>query len=313
MSRYPSDGAEAARRLFRRWLGARFARAVSLGDWQSDEHLGGGRLEIGRRWTVGLTVVNTLAVDASLPWEAARGAIEQRFDAAGLSVALFAPRGATLPAQDPGLAELLHSTQQRIAIPDGRFEVRRPVRLFLRRTSPDGAVVTVLGGLAGLWAQFTNRVPGTFQLNSAELLRLPSDRGERDELFQRIVLAAGQPDVDESVVVSATDAWTAVDLEEGGSAVLGTPRPENEEWSASLRRNLRRLLQRANGERQSGCDATALAILGAATYAEDERLSWSLRGMDPTLYAGYDFVVVVADGVTRAVLEPPPGSLPWDP
>ena len=312
MPRYPSDGAEAGRRLFRRWLGARFARAVSLGDWQSDEHLGGGRLEIGRRWTVGLTVANTLAADADLPWEAARAAIEERLDAAGLSLTIFAPRGASLPGREPGLSELLRSAQERVAIPDGRLEIRRPVRLSLRRTAPDGSVVTVLGGLAGHWAQFTNRVPGTFQLNSSELLRLPSDRGERDELFQRIVLAAGQPDVDGSLVVPATDAWTAVDLEEGGSAVLGTPRPENDEWSASLRRNLRRLLQRANGERQPGCDATALVILGAATYAEDERLSWSLRGMDPALYAGYDFVAVIADGLTRPVLEPPPRSLPWD-
>lgn len=312
MTHYPSDGAEAGWRLFRRWLGARFARAVAFGDWQSDEHIGRGHLEVGRRWSVAVTVANTLAADADVEWEASRAAIEQRLDAAGHSLALFVPRGAILPGQEPGLSELALAAERPVSTPDGRLEFHRPVGIFLRRAAREGSVVTVVGGLAGQWARFTNRVPGTFQLHAGGLFRLPSDPTERDDLFERIVLAANQPEVDAPLTVPATDAWTAVDLETGGSSILGTPRPENDEWSASLRRNLRRLLVRANENRNTGCDAAALVVLGAATYAEDERLSWVLRGMDPALYAGYDILAVIADGVVKAILEPAPGTLPWD-
>ncbi len=53
-------------------------------------------------------------------------------------------------------------------------------------------------------------------------------------------------------------------------------------------------------------------MLGAATYAEEEKLSLSLRGMDPTLYAAYDILAVVADGVIKTILQPRRQTLPWD-
>jgi len=34
--------------------------------------------------------------------------------------------------------------------------------------------------------------------------------------------------------------------------------------------------------------------------------------MDPTLYAGYDLIVTVTDGLVRPLLEPAAGTLPWD-
>ena len=57
---------------------------------------------------------------------------------------------------------------------------------------------------------------------------------------------------------------------------------------------------------------TALVVLGASTYAQEEKLSWALRGMDPALYAGYDILVVVADGVLKTILQPQRQTLPWD-
>ena len=91
--------------------------------------------------------------------------------------------------------------------------------------------------------------------------------------------------------------------------MLGTPAPENEEWSASLRRNLRRQLKEAEPHFRAPADARALVVLGAATYAEEEKLSWALRGMDPSLYAAYDILVVIADGVVKTVLQPQRQSL----
>lgn len=309
---YPADPAEAGLRLFLGWFGPHYARSTSVTKAESNGSLLTGEVSVGRQWNLAVTVLNTLAPDATLPWEAARAAVEQRLDLEGRSIALWAPRGAGLPMVEPGLSQFMHSLSEAKSLADGRLEVRRPVTLYLRRAGTTGSVVTVLGGLSAHWAQFTNRVPGTFMLNSAELLRLPASQEERDELAERVVLAAGQPDVDENQTIRAVDAWTANDLGTGHSCVLGTPAPENEEWSSSLRRNLRRLFKEAAPHLQTPADARALIVVGAATYADEEKLSWALRGMDPTQYASYDILAVVADGLIKTILQPQRQTLPWD-
>ncbi|MGE3073712.1 MAG: hypothetical protein AB7N24_06435 [Dehalococcoidia bacterium] len=309
---YPADAAEAGLRFFLGWFGPHYARSTALSSAESDGALLTAEVSVGRKWTMSVAVLNTLAADVSLEWEAARSAIERRLDTEGQSLALWAPRGAKLPSQEPALSQLVLSIAEARTIEDGRKEVRRPVSLYLRRVGTTGSVITILGGLAGHWAQFTNRVPGTYQLNSAELLRLPASQEERDQLAERIVNEAAQPEIDESQVVPAVDAWTANDLGSGQSCVLGTPAAEDEAWSASLRRNLRKLLKQAEPNLRKPADARALVVLGAATYADEEKLSWSLRGMDPTLYAGYDILAVVADGVLKTVLQPQRQTLPWD-
>src|SRR5262249_38541092 len=133
-------------------------------------------------------------------------------------------------------------------------------------------------------------------------------------LAERVVMAAGQPDVDEGLVVGAEDAWTANDApSDPGSCVIGSPALENDDHSAQLRRHLRQLLRGAAGSRPTeGRAARALVGLGAATYASEEKLSWALKGMDPTLYAGNDIIAVIADGLVKVLIEPPRGTLPWD-
>lgn len=309
---YPAEPADAGLRIFLQWFGKRYARSTRPHELDSADGVTRGAVTVGRRWELGFALVNTLAPDATVEFEAARAAIEQRLDEAGRSIALWVPRGAPLPSGDEPMAELLQSVQQAQPLEDGRLEVRRPVETFLRRTSTTGSVVTILGGLQPHWAQFTNRVPGSFQLNSMQLFRLPASEEERDELAEQIVLAAQQPDIDEGTVVPASDVWTANDLEEGGSCVLGTPQPENDEHSASLRRNLRRQLKHVSPVVAGDTAARALVLLGASTYAQEEKLSWAIRGMDPTLYSGFDIIAVVADGLVMPLLEPPPGALPWD-
>jgi hypothetical protein len=75
---------------------------------------------------------------------------------------------------------------------------------------------------------------------------------------------------------------------------------------------MRRLLKRADALRTGSPAARALVVMGATTYAEEEKLSWALRGMDPTLYSGYDILAVLADGMLKPLLEPARQTLPWD-
>ena len=309
---YPSDPSRAALRLFLAWLGQRYARSTRPADMTLGDTVLRARITVGRRWSLMLVVVDTLSPDTDITFEAARAAVEHRLDAGGRSVALWVPRGAPLSAEEPGLSELALAVEAARPLDDGRLEVRRPTAVHLRRTAMTGSVVTVLGGLSDHWAAFTNRVPGTFNLDSRRLYRLPASVEEREALIDRIVEAASQPEADEVQAIPVEDVWTANDLGEGGSAVLGTPLPETDEWSAALRRNLRRLLRDAGPPDAAGADATALLVLGAATYANEEKLSWALRGMDPLLYAGYDILAVAADGVVKPLLEPRQGTLPWD-
>ena len=315
-ARYPRDPAAAGLTLFQAWFGAHFARSAALSDAPSvDGGVLHASLLIGRKWTLAVTLLNTLALETTVEYEAARAAIEHRLDDDGRPVMLWAPPGAQLPATEPGLSELAMAVAAAKPVDDGRLEVRRPVNLYLRRTSTTGSVVTILGGLAGHWARFTNRVAGSFQMNSFELLRLPESQDERDELAERVVMAAGQPEVDDGLVLGAEDAWTANEAPAGaGSCVIGSPALENDDHSAQLRRNLRQLLRApapatSGGERPA---ARALVVLGAATYATEEKLSWALKGMDPTLYAGNEIVAVLADGALKVLMEPPRGTLPWD-
>lgn len=310
---YPADPAATALRLFTGWFGAHYARSVAVPSAESDGAILHANVSVGRRWEVAVAVVNTVAPDATLTFEAERAAIERRLDLEGRSLALWVPRGAPLPAGEPGLSQLVLAINEANQLEeDGRLEVRRPVQLYLRRTATTGSVITILGGLSAHWAQFTNRVPGSFQLNSQHLHRLPASADERDELAERIVLAAGQPEVDETQVVAAEDVWTANDLGDGGSCVIGSPVMESDEQSAVLRRNLRKLLKQVEPRLRAQAAPKALVVLGAATYASEEKLSWALRGMDPALFAGYDILAVVTDGVVKVLLEPPRQTLPWD-
>ena len=310
---YPAEPAEAALRFFMRWFGGHYARSLAVDDKdETGEGLLVATLTVGRQWRLQAVVLDTLAPEATLPYEAARAAIEQRLDESGRATVLWAPRGAPLPSGEPASGDLLEAIRVAQPLEDGRLEVRRPVRLYLRRTSTTGSVITILGGLAPHWAQFTNRVPGSFQINSTELYRLPLSPDERDALRERIVMAAGQPDVDDGSVIVTEDAWTANELDDGGSCVIGSPVAESDEQSAALRRTLRAGLRAAAGRRDSTAAARALVVLGGATYAGEERLSLLLRGIDPAQYSGYEIIVVVTDGVVKRVMTPGRSVLAWD-
>ncbi len=306
---YPADTSAAALRLFAAWLGSHYARSTSVAAQSASGDVLRAGITIGRRWELAVTLLNTLAPETTLEYDAARAAIESRLDGAALKLGVWAPRGAPLPSSEPALSEFALAAENAVALPDGRLEIRRPVTLHLRRASREGSVVTILGGLSAHWAQFTNRVPGSFQLNALALHRLPASEADREALAERIVLAAAQPDVEESVSVPAEDAWTATALDEPGSTVFGSPRPDSDDTSAALRRTVRRLLAEAGHPAQS---PSALVLLGAATYAEEEKLSWVIRGIDPSVYSGYDIVAVIADGLVKPLLEPRRQTLPWD-
>src|SRR5690606_25156865 len=123
---YPSAPAEAGLQLFLGWFGAHYARSASPSgvDFEDGEILSAG-ITVGRRWQAGVTVLDTLTPVSDLEFEAGRAALEQRLDDAGHRVALWVPRGAAVPAQEPGLSDIAAAIDEAVMLPDGRLELRR--------------------------------------------------------------------------------------------------------------------------------------------------------------------------------------------
>ena len=53
-----------------------------------------------------------------------------------------------------------------------------------------------------------------------------------------------------------------------------------------------------------------LEALGYYARMEDETVTTSLRGFDPTLYSGIDVICLVADGLVRPLIQSPASALP---
>ena len=55
-----------------------------------------------------------------------------------------------------------------------------------------------------------------------------------------------------------------------------------------------------------------LIVLGPYARMEQEGATTAMRGYDPALYAGIDFVCLVADGLVKPLVQTPAGLLPWN-
>jgi hypothetical protein len=242
-------------------------------------------------------------------WDSARRALEERIaDGVPATVALWVPMGADLPRDEPAASEFIeHVTQAAIRLgPTERSHVPFPIRLVLRKTADTGGVVSVTGGLNPYWARFTERVSGTYDLDSSALHRLPESEEHLERLLDDVVEASRDLDVNGSRTVDTVDAWTVQRLPgQRGASIVGVPPSSAADAGLSVRRNLKRALAEA-GPRLRGDQAKLRALVVLVTYAraEGEGVTTALRGYDPTLYAGIDFVALVTDGLVRPIIQP---------
>ena len=222
--------------------------------------------------------------------------------------ALWVPGGADIPREEPWLSELIdlfRKSAVRLG-PRERSYVPIPIKLYLRKVNDDGGVVTASGGLSAYWARFTEHVTGTYDLDSRRLHRLPESEEHLQELLNFIIARSKEMAPGDVFEIETVDAWTLHRLEgEDGVTVIGTP-PENpEEQGLTVRRHFRRLLAEAAPKlRESAADLKALVVTGYYARMEQEGASTSMRGFDPGLYAGMDFVCLAADGLVKPLIEP---------
>lgn len=299
--------------LFRAWLEERyerkFASAAPSGDGMASLAWEEGRIN---------AVVVSLCreEDGSLSWWAAREALEAALNAAvgPGSLLLWLPPGSVPPDDDHarrGMVERIAEAAKGLAQGE-RTAVGLPIALDLRRVEDEGEIVQIVGGMATLWARFTGRVQGTYRLNSHALHRLPEARERLEALLDTIVARAETlGEAGERTSIETTDDWTLQRLgdDDGRGLALVAAPPSNEPNSGGqVRRELRRVLRESQvqlGGAALGDAYRALVLVGAYAHERDENVSLALRGFDPTIYAGIDFIVLAVDGRLKPIYVSP--------
>jgi hypothetical protein len=241
-------------------------------------------------------------------WFAAKSALEERISRSlDGGFVLWAPAGADLPTREPGRSEFITRVEAAASalLPGGGGEVRFPVSLYLRKSDEEGGYITARGGLAPLWARFTGRVFGHFQLDSTELHRLPSAEGYTGTLIDSIALSANALKLGSTVTIEADDAWTIQRLSGGdGLTIIGEPPGMEASSGAALRRSLRRTLPELRAAMLAEtADARVVGFVGPYASFEDQPVGTALLGMDPALFGGLDLIVLAADGQVGPILD----------
>jgi hypothetical protein len=228
--------------------------------------------------------------------------------------ALWVPSGADVPGEEPALShfvDLVRKSAVRLG-PRERSYVPIPITLRLRKVSDEGGVVTASGGLNSYWARFTEHVKGTYDLDSRQLHRLPESEEHLQELLDLIVEGSKEMAPGDLMEVESMDAWTVQRLEgKDGVTVIGTPPGNPEDHGLAVRRNFRRLLAEAGTKLRETAPSTgsgqalrALVVVGYYARMEAEGASTAMRGYDPGLYGGIDFVCLAADGLIKPLIQP---------
>jgi len=261
--------------------------------------------------------VQPLAPFEDAAWEKRRALLEGLIgDGLPARIALWVPAGADLPAEEPAASEFVAQVRQSALKlgPHERSYVPLPVELRLRKNADTGNVVSVTGGLNPHWARFTDRVRGSFDLDSTELRRLPESDEHLERLLDEVVERTRQLGLKEIGVVETVDAWTVQRLSGSeGATIVGAPPAATAELGLAVRRNFRRILTEfAPKLRATAPEVRALVVLAPYARIEQEGATTALRGYDPASYTGIDFICLAADGLIKPLIQPPAGLLPWE-
>jgi hypothetical protein len=309
---------EYAARLFLDWLNKRYRRQFSPTDLEGPAWLA----EDPAAPTGGqVAVVSERLSEASPAWEQRADELAERLNGARPgSYLLWVPPGGKLPREEPDESEWVRRTVLGASkLASGRSgEVRYPAKMTLVKVRDEGGYANVVGGLGRHWTAITDRVQGTFFVDSSNLYRLARDENERTGLFDQIGLLSQGVETGKPIEFEFDDAWSVQRLPRGpaaagmeeGWAISGAPEGFDAFDGGVIRRLLRARLTAAKNALEGHRDRVrALVLIGAYDYAENDNAGPSLRGFDPGLAASLDIVVVVTDTEVRPIVLS--RGLPW--
>jgi hypothetical protein len=263
-----------------------------------------------------------LAVAICTLWEAesdaaaeeARQAMEERLSAGSVRgpYALWVPPRAAVPTDEPEASGFVQTVQLAAApmLPGARGEVAFPAPLQMAKMRDEGGYASVIGGLSRWWTLITERVNGTFHVNSTRIRRAPQSAEMRERLFERIGEASKALATGEAAEFEATEAWTLQRLPEDpldqrGFAIAQAPPGVDSSDGTLMRRLVRKRLQEANAALAGiEADIKGVGLLAIYEYAEHENVGSFVKSLDPGLYAKLQLVAAIADGEVRPIFQP---------
>ena len=247
------------------------------------------------------------ALQADGPTLARKVELEERLHAYGArDIVLWIPPGASLPDDPDHAAGLVADAARELEVGE-RGEVTFKVDVVLRKTGGDGSYMSVLGGLSQHWARFTNQVMGEYQLDSSNIHRLPEDEQKITQMVDFLVLVANGIRKDGvATTVKGEDTWRIQRLQGVEDPIVICAPPTSVVDGRTVRRLMRRSLREAE---QALGDAQGFRIASLITLANSldrELVTTAMRGIDPLLLAGWDYMPLLVDGQTRTLLDPAP-------
>jgi hypothetical protein len=226
---------------------------------------------------------------------------------------LWLPPGGELPAEEPDESEWVRRvvlTASKLA--SGRSgEVRLPVKLALGKVRDEGGYASVTGGLGRYWTAISERLQGSYYLDSRGLNRFTRNDEERERLYDEIGQLSQGIATGDVMEFEHEDAWSLQRLPRGpaaegmtdGWAVTGCPPGFSPDDGGAIRRVLRRRLADAAETLRAVPDAMrALVLIGPYEYMELENAGPALRGFDPALIGAFDAIGLVADAEAKPLL-----------
>jgi hypothetical protein len=250
-------------------------------------------------------------------WDQRRALLEELIaEDLPVRIAVWVPSGADLPRDEPAVSEFVALVRQSALKlgPHERSHVTLPIELRMRKSQETGGVVSVTGGLNPHWAKFTERVRGSYDLDSTELHRLPESDEHLEALLDAIVERTKELEVGQITTLETIDAWTVQRLSGPPRRVtiVGVPPAETTDLGLAVRRNFRRTLADVGPKLRDAAEKVrALVVLAPYARIEQEGATTALRGYDPALFTGIDFICLAADGLIKPLIQPPAGVVPW--
>jgi len=303
--------------LFLAWLAQAHGRRFLVEESDYLEPAGLSALAADGSFRLAVEVRPLLGPSENAVWLAYRDQLQNDIavDLPG-AFALWLPAGADLPSGSSERLDFVKRVRETaFSLEAGeRSCVPLPISVYLKKLRQDGNLMSVIGGLNAYWARFTERIRGTYDLDSTRLHRLPESEEHLQGLLDNICQETERiENIGQWLDIETIDAWTIQRLEDGhGVAIMGMPPEEMGDLGLAVRRNFRRILADAAPRlRQRAADLRALVVLGHYARMEQEGATTALRGYDPALYANLDFLCLATDGLIKPLIQAPAHLLPW--
>jgi len=246
--------------------------------------------------------------------EDARLAMEERLDAGNVRgpYLIWVPPRAAVPGEEPNASDFVMRAQMACAPmqPGGHAEIDLPVKIQLAKARAEGGYASVVGGLSRFWTAITERVNGTFHVNSLQLRRAPQAESVRTALLDQIGELSRGLNVGDAVEFDCAEAWTVQRLRteplgQRGFAIAQAPPKIDPSDGTLMRRIVRKRLKAANEALAAvEADVKGVGLLAIYEYADHENVSSFVKSLDPGLYAGLQIVAAIVDGEVRPVFQP---------